>query len=118
MIISEAVIDFIYTETEAIVDEVTLHKGDLIEEVKMFEMSVNQLKGHPWINLTNTRAKRDTSGSLYKKIQENYVGDDPEEDYKEVIVWKIANMLYITASVDHDPKISLKWDVVVFNEEA
>ncbi|OIJ12463.1 hypothetical protein BKP37_13575 [Anaerobacillus alkalilacustris] len=115
MIFSEELLDFIYIETTSILKGVKSNKGDLLEEVKMFELSMSQIKNHPWHNLTVKKAKHDTSSPLYHNIQSTYVGNDPEEDYKEVLIWKVADMLYVTAAVDHHPEYLLKWDVVVFN---
>lgn len=92
-----------------------VRKEDLIEEIKMFELTISQVKQHPWHGISVNQVERDQKSALYQNIQTSYVGDDPEEDYKEVIVWEIANMLYVTAAIDHDPKIFVKWDVVVFN---
>lgn len=92
-----------------------IKKEDLLEEINVFELTMKQVKKHPWQELTYTHAELDTKSALYKNIQSSYVGDDPEEDYKEVIVWRIADMLYVTAAVDHSPEYPLKWDVVVFN---
>lgn len=115
MIFSEQLIDNIYTETKAMLNDVKMNKEDLLEEVKIFELTMKQVKNHPWQQLSIEKAELDTKSALYHKIQTSYVGEDPEEDYKKVIVWQIADMLYVTAAVDHDPSYSLKWDVVVFN---
>lgn len=115
MIFSTTLIDTIYTDTNELLDEVQINKKDLVEEVKIFEHTMSQVKKHPWQGLSVEHAKRDEASTLYQNIQTSFVGDDPEEDYKEVIVWKIADLLYVTAAVDHDPSIAVKWDVVVFN---
>jgi hypothetical protein len=115
MILSTTIIDTIYTDTEALLQGNVIRKTDLVEEIKMFELTMSQVKQHPWQNLSFDRTQRDQSSPLYHNIQTSYVGDDPEEDYKEVIVWKLADMLYITAAVDHDPSFAVKWDVVVYN---
>ncbi len=115
MIFSEQIINTIYTETKALLSGVLIKKEDLLEEINVFELTMKQVKKHPWQQLSIEKAERDTKSVLYNNIQTSYVGDDPEEDYKEVIVWRIADMLYVTAAVDHDPSYALKWDVVVFN---
>lgn len=115
MIFSTTLIDRIYTDTNELLDGVIINKPDLIEEVKLFEHTMTQVKKHPWQELSIEQAKRDETSTLYQNIQTSFVGDDPEEDYKEVIVWKIAELLFVTAAVDHDPSIAVKWDVVVFN---
>ncbi|MCT8137293.1 hypothetical protein H1D32_05760 [Anaerobacillus sp. CMMVII] len=115
MIFSNAVIDTIFAEAGTLLPNVKMHQNELIEEIKMFEFTMTQVKQHPWQNVSIEQVQRDQFSTLYQNIQSSYVGDDPEEDYKEVIVWKIKDMLYVTAAVDHDPSISVKWDVVVFN---
>lgn len=115
MIISKTLIEKIVDDTKAILKDVSVHKGELVEEVRIFELTMKQLKKHPWASNTITNAIYDTESMLYKNIQSSYVGNDPEEDYKQVIVWKLAEMLYITAAVDHDNQIPVKWDVVVYN---
>ncbi|RXI98622.1 hypothetical protein DS745_20110 [Anaerobacillus alkaliphilus] len=115
MIFSNIIIDGIYADTKSLLPNVLMKKEELLEEIKMFEYTMAQVKKHPWQDITIKEVRRDQSSPLYQKIQSSYVGSDPEEDYKEVIVWEIAEMLYITAAVDHDPTIALKWDVVVFN---
>ncbi len=115
MIFTNTIIEDIYTNTKALLPDVTMSLEDLQEEIKMFELTMAQVKKHPWQDSSIKDVKLDQSSPLYEKIQTSYVGSDPEEDYKEVIVWRIADMLYVTAAVDHDPTIVLKWDVVVFN---
>lgn len=116
LIFSKKIIDHIFDETSFLLNDVTINKSDLLEEVEVFELTMKNIKQHPWQKLSIEIAHRDTSSTLYNKIQTSYVGSDPEEDYKEVIVWKIANMLFVTAAVDHDPNYAVKWDVVVFND--
>lgn len=108
------VLDKVFNETKLSLEGVEMHKKDLLEEVHFFELSMKQLKNHPWKQIAVYNVQLDTSSSLYNKIQSAYVGDDPEEDYKQVIVWKMADMLFITAAVDHDKSIPVKWDVVVY----
>ncbi|MFN7250572.1 MAG: hypothetical protein ACK4M9_07210 [Anaerobacillus sp.] len=115
MIFSTKLIETIYHDTSALLGDVIITEADLIEEIKMFEYTMTQVKQHPWQGRALDLAERDQSSPLFHNIQTSYVGDDPEEDYKEVIVWKVANLLYVTAAVDHDPNIAVKWDVVVFN---
>lgn len=116
MILQKSLIDYIYNETKSKLSGVTINKQDLLEEINIFELTMKQVKNHPWKEKSVMTAHFDTNSTLYKKIQSSYVGDDPEEDYKQVIVWHLEGMLYITASVDHSPDYPLKWDVVVFNE--
>lgn len=115
MIFSKKLIDQIYENTIELQPNVIAKKEDLLEEIKMFEFTMQQVKKHPWIGEALQDAKRDESSPLYNNIQSTYVGNDPEEDYKEVIIWSVANLLYVTAAIDHDPSIPLKWDVVVYN---
>jgi hypothetical protein len=115
MIFSTKLIETIYKETSSLLEDVIIKKAELIEEIKMFEFTMTQVKQHPWQGEELGLAERDQSSPLFHNIQTSYVGDDPEEDYKEVIVWKVANLLYVTAAVDHDRNIAVKWDVVVFN---
>lgn len=112
---SEHLIEKVYVSTKAELPSAMVDKEVLEKEISFFEMTMKQIENHPWVNVEKN-VKKDTSSVLYKEIQEKFVGPDPEEDYKQVIIWKIAELLYITASVDHDPSIPVKWDVVVFDE--
>lgn len=116
LIFSDDLIEHIFSDASIQLDNVTLFRDDLKKEISFFESTMKQVQQHPWSNLTIKKVKRDTNSALYKGIQQKFVGPDPEEDYKQVIVWKIADLLYVTAAVDHDPSYTVKWDVVVFDE--
>lgn len=115
LVFSERLIDQLFVNTKRELPNVKINKEDLVKEIAFFELTMKQVVNHPWLDENKKTAKRDTSSELYKRIQEKFVGPDPEEDYRSVIVWEIADLLYVTAAVDHNPSIEVKWDVVVFD---
>lgn len=115
-IFTDKIINQIFAGAKQHLPDEIINKADLKKEALMFEAAMQHITSHPW-SKTELEANLDTSSSLYKKIQQSFVGPDPEEDYKQVIVWKVDDTLYVTAAADHDPSFPVKWDVVVYEED-
>ncbi|MBU8905249.1 hypothetical protein [Desertibacillus haloalkaliphilus] len=115
-IFTDEIIDEILMDAKRRITTASIEKKELVQEVMMFNAAMQHVKGHPWNQITIDDILYDTTSSLYKKIHKQFVGDDPEEDYKDVLVWNVAKNLYVTAALDHDPTFAVKWDVVVYEE--
>ncbi|MGO4890076.1 hypothetical protein ACJ2A9_20205 [Anaerobacillus sp. MEB173] len=116
-IFTDEIIEQIYLDTKNSVNDVVINKIELKQEILMFDSAMQHVKDHPWRETKVTKAIKDTTSRLYKNIHKSFVGPDPEEDYKDVIVWSVADKLYVTAAIDHNPDLSVKWDVVVYDQE-